>query len=230
MRAGQVLAVLDDEQARLEAGLAEAEYRAAQAEAAPPRAKLAAARREVQRLEQAVAAELAPAQALDGARDEVATVQAELAVIAGRAEALRRKWQVAEHEVTRHTVRAPSDGQIVRRDIRPGDGVSTLNVTPLFLFAPARARVVRAEFEERFVTQLQPGRAVEVALEVDEARTYPGRLARVSPAVGLRARGDDPGEKQDVRVVEAIVTLDAPQLLIGQRVIVRLPASAGVKR
>lgn len=230
VRAGQVLAVLDDEQARLQAGLAEAEYRAARAEAAPLRAKLTAARREVERLQQAVSAELAPGQSLDTARDDVAALQAELGVVDQRAQVLQRKWQVAEHEVSRHTVRAPSDGQIVRRDVRPGDGVSTLNVTPLFLFAPARPRVVRAEFEERFIAQLKPGSPVEIALEVDESRKFAGRLLRLSPAVGLRTRSDDPAEKQDVRVVEAVVALQAPQLLIGQRVIVRLPAAAGAPR
>ncbi|UXY15476.1 efflux RND transporter periplasmic adaptor subunit [Chitiniphilus purpureus] len=223
VRAGQLLAALDDRQARLQAALAHAEYQAAQAGSAPLRARLAAAQREARRLQQAVAGDLAPGQTLDAARDQVAMLSAELALAGRQAETLRRKWQVAQYEVARHTVRAPSDGHIVRRDVRPGDGISTLNVTPLFLFAPARPRIVRAEFEERFIPQLRPGDAVQIVLEADEQRVYPGRLVRLSPAVGLRTRSDDPSEKQDVRVVEAQVSLAAPQLLIGQRVLVRVP-------
>lgn len=125
-------------------------------------------------------------------------------------------------------VRAPGDGRIVRRTARPGDGVSTLNVTPLFLFAPERPRIVRAELEERFLGRVKPGQPAVVTMEADETQQFPAQVLRLGLVVGQRTPSEDPNERQDNRVVECVLSIDVPELLIGQRVIVRfLKAGSG---
>ncbi|MCE2721906.1 MAG: hypothetical protein LW865_01285 [Betaproteobacteria bacterium] len=104
--------------------------------------------------------------------------------------------------------------------------MSTLNVTPLFLFAPDVPRIVRAELEEQYLSVVAPNQAAEIVLEADNAQTWRGNVLRVGRVVGARTPSDDPGEKQDNRVVEVVVSFeDAPTLLIGQRVVVRLLAN-----
>jgi len=114
--------------------------------------------------------------------------------------------------------RRPSTHQ---RQARPGNGVSTLNVTPLFLFAPDAPRIVRAELEERFLGAVQPGQSAEIVLEAKPSHRRAGKVLRIGKVVGQRIPSDDPTERQDSRVVECVLALDDTDLLIGQRVIVR---------
>ena len=221
VKAGQVLLVLDDEQVRLSAALAKAEWGQAQSAEGPLLVKLGAAEREVRRLTPLATRKLVDQRELDRAVDAVNLLQSELAATRAAVETAARKLKVAEFEIEQRVVRAPGEGRIVRRTARPGDGVSTLNVTPLFLFAPDQPRIVRAELEERFLGRVKPGQAAVVTMEADESQHFQATVLRLGLVVGQRTPTDDPNERQDNRVVECVLSIDAPVLLIGQRVIVR---------
>jgi HlyD family secretion protein len=221
VKAGQLLAVLDDEQARLSANLANAETEQARRALPLLGIRLAASRREEARLAPLAPDQLVAKQEIDQARDQVKLVQAEILASEAALQVASRRREVAQYEIEQRTVRAPMDGQIVRRQARPGDGVSTLNVTPMFVFAPDAPRIVRAEVEERFLDRIKPGQTAQVVMEADEQQVFTARVIRVGRVVGMRSPTDDPAEKQDARVVECVLSIDAPSLLIGQRVIVR---------
>ncbi len=224
VKSGQLLAVLDDEQARLSASLAAAE--AEQARRALPilAIRLASTQREEARLAPLAPDELVTKQEMDQARDQVKLVRAEISASQATLQVASRRLAVAQFEIEQRTVRAPLDGQIVRRQARPGDGVSTLNVTPMFVFAPEAPRIVRAELEERFLGAVKPGQLAQVVLEADERQVFSAKVIRVARVVGARSPSDDPGEKQDTRVAECVLSIGAPTLLIGQRVVVRFSA------
>ncbi|MFM8445320.1 MAG: HlyD family secretion protein [Methylococcus sp.] len=221
VRTGQVLAVLDDEQARLSAALTEAELAQARAQLAPLRVRLAAAEREVRRLLPLAEDDTVEQRELDQTQDQVKLLRSEIAVAEAVVDTAARRLKVAEFEIEQRIVRAPGNGRIVRRTARAGDGVSTLNVTPLFQFAPDTPRIVRAELEERYLSEVRSGQAAEITLEADESRRYPATVLRLGLVVGQRTPSDDPAEKQDNRVVECVLSLNTGELLIGQRVIVR---------
>lgn len=226
VKRGQVLALLDDATARSNLSLSESEARQAAQEREKSAVELAAAEREVKRLEPLARNETVPRQELDRARDAqaLAAVAVQTA-LAGIDTALARK-ALAAREVEERKVVAPLDGQVIQRQARPGNGVSTLNVTPLFLFAPDVPRIVRAELEEQYLSVVAPNQAAEIVLEADSTQTWRGKVLRVGRVVGARTPSDDPGEKQDNRVVEVVVNFeDAPTLLIGQRVVVRFLAN-----
>jgi HlyD family secretion protein len=221
VRAGDPLAKLDDQQARLGANLARAELQQARRVLPGLQVRLEAAERELRRLAPLAADDTVPRQQLDEAKDRVRAVRAELAEAQAAVATSARRAEAAEYEIEQRMVRAPLDGTIARRQARPGDGVSTLNVTPLFVFAPDASRIVRAELEERFLLAVAPGQQAEILLEADESRTYTARVLRLGQLVGTRTPSDDPTERQDNRVVECVLSIEAPELLIGQRVIVR---------
>jgi multidrug resistance efflux pump len=221
-RAGDVLATQDDRLPRRQLDEARRAVTEAQAAIPPIEVRLRAAEREVRRLEPLMDDEAAPRQELDRTRDDVALLRAEIVRAHASAEAARARAHVAEFEVEQRVIRAPLDGQVVRRLARPGDGVSTLNVTTLFLFAPDAPRIVRADLEERFIGAVQPGMRATVTPEADESKSYAARVLRIGRVLGQRAPSDDPTEKADVRVVECVLALDDATLLIGQRVIVRV--------
>jgi HlyD family secretion protein len=221
VKGGQLLAVLDDEQVRLSARLAHAETEQARRALPLLAIRLAASQREELRLAPLATDQLVAKQEIDQARDQVKLVQAEISASQAALQVASRRLEVARYEIEQRTVRAPMDGQIVRRQARPGDGVSTLNVTPMFVFAPDAPRIVRAEVEERFLDRVKPEQTAQVVMEADEQRVFTAKVIRVGRVVGMRSPTDDPAEKQDARVVECVLSIDAPSLLIGQRVIVR---------
>ena len=221
VKAGQLLAVLDDEQVRLSAKLANAETEQARRALPLLAIRLAASQREALRLAPLAPDQLVAKQEIDQARDQVKLVQAEISASQAALQVASRRGEVAQYEIEQRTVRAPMDGQIVRRQARPGDGVSTLNVTPMFVFAPTAPRIVKAEVEERFLNSIKPGQPAQVVMEADEQQVFTAKVIRVGRVVGMRSPTDDPSEKQDAKVVECVLSIDAPSLLIGQRVIVR---------
>lgn len=161
----------------------------------------------------------------DNAADQMVLQQRELAMKKATLETANAGVKAAELEVEKYLVVAPADGRIVKRDAKPGEGASTLNVTRLFMLAPNAPRIVRAELEDVFVNAVQPGQHAEVTLENNDKRIYKAQVLRLSEVFGARQATDDPNVNQDTRVIECVLTLDAPQIRIGQRVLVRiLPA------
>ena len=81
--------------------------------------------------------------------------------------------------------------------------------------------------EERFVGKVPPGAAAEVVVEADETKVFPAKVVRVGRVFGLQQTvGDDPAQRQDVRVVEVVLSLEQNDLLIGQRVLVKFKRPA----
>lgn len=222
VQAGQVLATLDDALAQRTLALARSETRQAEIELQKAELDQRSAQRELQRLAPLAPDDTVPRQELDRAHDalEAAGIAARAARAAvGTAQA---RAALAARELDERRIVAPLDGQIIQRQARPGNGVSTLNVTPLFLFVPDGPRIVRAELDEQYLSAVAAGQGAEIVLEADPQRTWRGRVLRIGKVVGQRTPSDDPAERQDNRVVEVVLALDAEDLLIGQRVIVRL--------
>lgn len=220
VKAGQVLALLDDQQARVTADLARAELEQARRALPALEAKRSVAEREEARLTPLAADNTVARQELDQAGDQVKLAKAEIASANAAIETAALRVKAAEFEVEQRAIRAPLDGQLVRLQTRMGDVVGTQN--PLFLLAPHTPRVVLAELEERFVPDVRPGQSAEVILEADETHKFSARVLRIGRMVGARTPSNDPHERQDDHVVECLLSLEAPQLLIGQRVIVRI--------
>ncbi len=104
----------------------------------------------------------------------------------------------------------------------PGSGASTFNVTAMFQLQPDSLRIVRAEVEERSLTQVKPGQAVEIVPESDQEKAYPGKVVRIAGVMGSRKlRSDDPSERADERVVEVVIDAEQAPVLVGQRVLVK---------
>ena len=224
VRKGQVLAILEDQQAQLSVMLAENELAAAAAQVVQFHVERETTAREEKRFEDLLKDNAVARVEWERARDQVQVADARLKSTQATHAAARSRVRIAAHEVELRTVRAPLDGRIVRRQVRPGDGVSTLNVTPLFWFAPQTPRIVRAELEDRFVLAVAPGMPAEVTLETDGAKTYRAHVIRVGILLGpKRPVTDDSSERADVRVVECVLSLEpaAQDLLLGQRVLVR---------
>jgi multidrug resistance efflux pump len=124
------------------------------------------------------------------------------------------------------TLKAPADGSILQLNVAEGGVVAPGSPMPFVVFAPAGPLVVRADLEQEFVYRVKPGMKVELR---DEARSnsplWTGKVVTVSEFIA-RKRNIllDPGEMNDVRTAECVISVDpsTETLRIGQRMRVRI--------
>jgi len=225
VRQGAVLAVVDDYESKLKLAIADAEVAEVRSELPAFELKQRTAERELDRLAVLIKQDAAPRVQWEQAVDLIAQLKAENGMLEARVRLAEARREADNHEVELHQIRAPLDGRIVKRLARPGDGVSTQTVTALFLFEPNSPHIVRAELDERFVDAVHEGDAAEILLETDEAKVFEGKILRIGQVFGNQQLSGDPNERADQRVVECVVSMSDRVLRIGQRVVVRIPAT-----
>jgi multidrug resistance efflux pump len=185
------------------------------------RAELAALRAEVAQLQQLAAAEKTRA-------GELAASDPNLRVRA--AQARKTAAEVARTQARNAlrdcTLTAPTDGVVLRVQVSVGESVTPGGFQPVIVFRPVSPLVVRAELDQEFLGRVEPGMRATIR---DDARadtpTWTGKVERVGAWVARkRSIVLEPGEVNDIRTVECVITLDGPTdgLLIGQRVRVRI--------
>jgi multidrug resistance efflux pump len=177
-----------------------------------------AAREEVKSLEAVADAE---ARRLEGLRAE----DPGLAVRQARAEVARAEALIAEAEyaLKQCVVTAPEAGSVLR--LRCGAGEVISPQAAVVVFAPARARVVRAEVEQELAHLVEAGGPAVVRDEMDPSRSWKGRVARVGewysdgPSIPRRM-----ARFTDMPTVECVIALEpgGPPLRVGQRMTVLL--------
>jgi HlyD family secretion protein len=222
VRKGQVLARLEDHGAMLEVRQGEAALGAAKADVDLARANLQTAEREVDRFERLVDRGFVAGQKMDQMTDAVVQQRAALKARLSNARRVDADLAQASYNQELTYVRAPVDGRIVRRYVSPGSGASTLNVSTMFGLEPMANRIVRAEVTERALPSVKVGQGVQLYSEYNPARTYAGKVKRIAAIFGARRLdSEQANQKTDERVVEVIISVDALDLLIGQRVMVK---------
>ena len=218
----QILAQQEDDDSRLSRNRVAAQLNQAQAQLPILEVQLDASIREEKRLERLIAENATSQQIFEQAQDRTRQLQAQVDAQKTSIALVRAQLAEANYQVELHVVRAPADGTIVRRYANPGSGASTLSVTALFQLQPDTQRIVRAEVEERSVTQVKVGQMTEIVPESDQDKSYPGKVIRIAEVMGSRKlRSDDPSERADERVVEVVVDAEQAPVLVGQRVLVK---------
>jgi HlyD family secretion protein len=222
VKKGEVLAQLEDDQPRLNLADAKAAEDQAKAQIALIQVQRDTAQREYNRLLPLKAQAFIAGQALDQAHDAIRQSEANLAAQEAAVATARAAYDSAAYALELTKVRAPADGQIVRRYANPGSGASTLQVSNMFDLVPDTRRIVRAEIVESDVPHVFAGQEVEISPEADPTKVYFGKVLRRSDEFGARKlQSDDPTERTDERVVEVVASADNAPMLVGQRCLVK---------
>ncbi|MGN6520294.1 MAG: HlyD family secretion protein [Dokdonella sp.] len=221
VKQGDVLARLDQRQARIALGVAEAGVAQANAQLGVLKAKLAPAAQAAERTAAAATAGAASGQSADDAGTALAVLKAEVAVAEAASKAAHAHLEEARAELDARTITAPSAGRIVRRSVHVGDAVSTQATSELFQLLPDRPRIVRAELNEAYVDLVTPGMRAEVVRDTDQGTPIPAEVLRVGEVFGPSRLTDDPVERAGAHDVECVLRLDGGTFRIGQRVLVR---------
>ena len=218
---GDVLAVLDQAQARIGVGIAEANLAQAQAQVAVAKARLPQAQVQAQRLGEAAGAGAATGQSAGEATAALALLKAEIGAADAAVQVARQHLDEARTEVDARVIRAPAAGRIVRRSVHVGDTVSAQAGAELFQLLPNRPRIVRAELDEAYVDLVKAGMQAEVVRDSDQGQPVSARVLRVGEVFGPSRLTDDPVERAGAHDVECVLQLDNSDFRIGQRVLVR---------
>jgi HlyD family secretion protein len=221
VEAGAVLARLDSHQLDLDARGAVLHAQRRQLEFAALSKRLALAREEVSRLKPLVEAQAEAADTLRTAQAQLAELEssAQLAKLEDQAAQLKRDQ--LESNQARQLLRAPARGEILRVFVHAGEAVTA--GAPIVSFVADGPLWVRAELDERLFGRVQPGMAAEVSPEYDDSHHFPAKVLRIARAVGpVQALPDVRPAAKDDRVVEVVLELEGKDLLIGQRVLVRI--------
>lgn len=219
--AGDLLLRLDDQQAQTEKQLAEVELQRRRQERNALGEQLKRAQEEAARLAPLVEQQAEPEDELRQARQKVAALQAQAGLAELAAQAAVLQLQQVQDKLKRLELRAPAHGQVLRVFVHAGEAVGS--GSQLVWFAGDGPLIVRAELDERLFGQVLPGMTAEVAPEYDNSKVYTARVLRVARSVGPVHELPEvrPAAKDD-RVVECVLDLGTADLLIGQRVLVRV--------
>ncbi|HEX8534559.1 MAG TPA: HlyD family secretion protein [Allosphingosinicella sp.] len=152
------------------------------------RARLDQARAEAQAARAAVLAARASVSAQRGGAGALAagTARADAAIAAGEAQlrAARAALAAARLDLTRTVVRAPVDGVVGNRAVRPGQLVKAGQ--QLLAVVPMQQSYVVANFKETQLEKMKIGQKVELHLDAYPSLALEGRVESLAPASGAQ--------------------------------------------
>ncbi len=145
-----------------------------------------------------------------------------------RSEDIKRAWaQVDEARASldrarayaaKAEIRSPIDGVVLRKHRRAGEMVSVSFDTPVVTVGDISRLRVRADVDEKDIAKVREGQRAYMVADAYGQRKFWGTVFRVARILGRKnVRTDDPAEKNDTRILEALLDLDEPGLPVGLR-------------
>jgi RND family efflux transporter MFP subunit len=185
--AGQVLARLDDVDARAALGLAQARLDAARAQLGQIEAQLEQARRDAKRQQELREKGLNSEQALETARTQVRTFAAELDAQRSQVGVAEAQLRVAEVDHDNTIVRAPFAGVIVAKAAQPGEIVSPVSAgggftrTGIGTIVDMDSLEIEVDVNEAYINRVRPGQPVQAVLDAYPDWKIPASVIAIIP-------------------------------------------------
>ena len=184
---GQVLAVLDESDARTRLLSAQADRDATSAALADLRVNLGNAERELRRTEGLEQAGVASPQALDLARTTADSFRARIKSTDEQVRAAEARIRVAQQDLDNCIVRAPFAGIVVSKDAQVGEMVSPVSAgggftrTGIATIVDMNSNEVEVDVNESYIARVQPGQPVTSVLDAYPDWKIPSHVRTVIP-------------------------------------------------
>jgi RND family efflux transporter MFP subunit len=185
--AGQVLARLDDIDARAALELAQARVTAAHAQLGQIEAQLEQARRDARRQQELREKRLNSEQALETARTQVLTLSAELEAQRGQVGVAEAQLHVAQVDHDNTIVRAPFAGVIVAKAAQPGEIVSPISAgggftrTGIGTIVDMDSLEIEVDVNEAYINRVKPRQPVQAVLDAYPDWKIPASVIAIIP-------------------------------------------------
>jgi len=187
VKAGQVLARLDDSNVKANLEVAQAQLASAQAALAETEAQLKNADQEFQRATELAKQHIASQSDLDLAESNAKALEAHLAqqkldvVVADRQVAM---WQ---QQMDDTIIRAPFDGVITTKDSQPGEMISPVSAcggftrTGIGTVVDMSSLEIEIDVNESYINRVEPGQPVEATLDAYPDWKIPCKVIAIIP-------------------------------------------------
>jgi RND family efflux transporter MFP subunit len=224
---GQVLARLDDANARRALELAEARVRATRSAVDEITVRLREAELQLGRTRDLAAAGVASQSALDVAQAERDSFAARLAASRDEVKVAEQEVAVRRQDVEDTLIRAPFDGVAVSKDAQPGEIVSPVSAgggftrTGIGTIVDMASLEIEVDVNEAFIQRVRPGQPVAATLQAYPDWRIPAHVITTVPAADR--------QKATVKVRIAFDELGDPRILpdMGVKVAFQAEAEAG---
>jgi RND family efflux transporter MFP subunit len=187
VKEGDVLARLDDTEARAQLALARAQLTATRAQLAEIRTQLAQAERDYARQQGLAERQFISPQALEAARTQRDILRARLASTEEQVRVAQESVGVAEVQLDNTVVRAPFDGVVVAKAAQPGEIISPISAgggftrTGIGTIVDMDSLEIQVDVNEAFINRVTPGQPVEAMLNAYPDWHIPGEVIAIIP-------------------------------------------------
>lgn len=210
VRAGQLLATLDDSDARKALATAKADYDSSKAAIADYEVQLKNAQIVLQRTEGLKNAGVETQEHLDNARTAVDSLKAKISLTNAQTKAAEARIQEAQQAVDNCTIRAPFEGIVVSKDAQVGEMVSPISAgggftrTGISTIVNMNSNEIEVDVNEAYITRVKPGQQVTAILDAYPDWEIPSRVRTIIPSADR--------QKATVKVRISFLKLD-PRIL-----------------
>jgi HlyD family secretion protein len=184
---GQVLAKLDDSDARARLASAVAEREATAATLGDLRVNLENAERELRRVEELWERKLVAEQQRDQARMTVDSLRARITLAREQVGAADARVKVAQQDLDNCTVRAPFGGIVVSKDAQRGEMVSPVSAgggftrTGIATVVDMASLEIEVDVNESYIARVKTGQPVTAVLDAYPDWQIPAKVRTVIP-------------------------------------------------
>lgn len=187
VKAGDVLARIDDINVRAQLALSQSQLGAARAQLTEVRVQLDEAKRQLDRTGELAQRKLVSQQALDTAQANYDAQVARLDSTQRNVEVSARNVEVQQRNLEDTVVRAPFDGVITVKNAQPGEMISPLSAggdgtrTGIGTLVDMGSLEIEVDVNENFINRVQPGQPVSARLNAYPDWDIPCEVIAVIP-------------------------------------------------
>ena len=210
VHAGQLLAKLDDSDARRALESARGDRDSTKASVHDYEVQLRNAQIVLRRTEQLTQAGIQTQEQLDNARTAVDSLQAKIDLVKTQVAAAEARIMEAQQAVDNCTIVAPFDGIVVSKDAQIGEMVSPISAgggftrTGIATIVDMNSNEIEVDVNEAYIARVVPGQAVTAVLDAYPDWQIPSRVRTVIPSADR--------QKATVKVRISFLKLD-PRIL-----------------
>ena len=187
VKEGQVLARLDDSNARAALALAEAQTDAARRPVAENEVRLVEARRTLERRMQLLKNAVSSQAEIDQAQAEVDSINARIEVLRQQIHVAERQVEVQRTDLDNTVIRAPFSGIAVSKDAQPGEMVSPVSAgggftrTGICTIVDMRSLEIEVDVNEAYINRVSRRQRVSAVLDAYPDWQIPAHVITMVP-------------------------------------------------
>jgi RND family efflux transporter MFP subunit len=184
---GEILATLDDSEARVEVELRRAQVAAAHAQQAQADAENANAQREYRRAEEIADQKLISVSALDAARTQSEALRARASSQKSAVSVADEALKAAQVQLDNTVVRAPFAGVVTVKAAQPGEMISPISAgggsirTGIGTIVDMDSLEIQVDVSEAYINRVKPGQKVEAVLNAYPEWRIPASVIAIVP-------------------------------------------------